>query len=199
MPQAGFRERMVEAAGQRLRCREAGAGRTILGLGSRLTRLHELLAGSCRVVVLDLPPAAAPASAAAALAELGIERCSLLAHGAATRAALAFALQHPEAVEALVLLAPPPFDAADAGELAAHLGEIAAPVLALAGTRDPASPPAAIRVYREAMPNGHFAFVYDAAHELDAERPEAVAALVGDFLERHERFIVNHESGILHP
>jgi hypothetical protein len=54
-------------------------------------------------------------------------------------------------------------------------------------------------VYREKLGNGHFVLVYDAAHEIGADRPEAFTSLVSDFLERHEQFVVNRASGLLHP
>jgi alkanesulfonate monooxygenase SsuD/methylene tetrahydromethanopterin reductase-like flavin-dependent oxidoreductase (luciferase family) len=41
--------------------------------------------------------------------------------------------------------------------------------------------------------------VYDAAHAIDGDRPEAFAAAVADFLERHEKFVVRRDSGLLYP
>ena len=60
-------------------------------------------------------------------------------------------------------------------------------------------PPEMGRVYAEKLPNCHFILVYDAAHEADADRPEAFASLAGDFLRRHEGFLVSTESGKVNP
>jgi hypothetical protein len=34
---------------------------------------------------------------------------------------------------------------------------------------------------------------------IDADRPEAVASVVDDFLERHASFLVRQLSGLIHP
>jgi hypothetical protein len=41
--------------------------------------------------------------------------------------------------------------------------------------------------------------VYDAGHAVDADRPEAFVSVVSDFLQRHEAFLVNRQSGLIHP
>jgi pimeloyl-ACP methyl ester carboxylesterase len=89
----------------------------------------------------------------------------------------------------------PPRDAAFESRLEA----VEAPVLALFGTEDKVTPPAAAHLYREILPNCHLVMVYDAAHAIDADRPEAVASVVDDFLERGERFLVRRKSGLIHP
>ena len=73
------------------------------------------------------------------------------------------------------------------------------PVLALFGTVDRVTPPQAAHLYREILPNCHVVMVYDAAHAIDADRPEALASVTADFLERHERFLVRDTSALLHP
>ena len=80
-----------------------------------------------------------------------------------------------------------------------RLAELDLPVLAVFGTEDRITPPDAARLYREIMPNCHLMMVYDAAHAVDADRPEAVASVVSDFLIRHESFLVREESGLIHP
>lgn len=80
-----------------------------------------------------------------------------------------------------------------------RLGSFERPVLALFGTEDRVVPPTSAHLLREAMPNCHVVLIYDVAHAIDAERPEAVASVVADFLERHERFLVQRKSGQLHP
>ncbi len=77
--------------------------------------------------------------------------------------------------------------------------ELQVPTLVLFGTEDRLTPPELGRHYRELIPNGHFVIVYDAAHAIYDDRPEAFAAIVGEFLEHHEQFVVRHESGLLYP
>jgi pimeloyl-ACP methyl ester carboxylesterase len=81
----------------------------------------------------------------------------------------------------------------------ARLGALDMPVLALFGTADPVTPPAGGHLYRQSLPNCHLVMVYDAAHAIDADRPEATAALVDDFLKRHEQFLVQNRSSVIHP
>jgi pimeloyl-ACP methyl ester carboxylesterase len=71
--------------------------------------------------------------------------------------------------------------------------------LVLFGTEDRLTPPELGRIYRELLPSGHFVIVYDAAHSIYDDRPEAFASLVGDFLEHREEFVVRRESGLLYP
>jgi len=73
------------------------------------------------------------------------------------------------------------------------------PTLVVFGTRDLLIPPELGRVYREKMPHCNFVLLYDAGHETAAERPEAFADLVSDFLQRREAFIVTQRSSMLHP
>jgi pimeloyl-ACP methyl ester carboxylesterase len=72
------------------------------------------------------------------------------------------------------------------------------PVLVIFGTLDAFLPPELARVYRELLPNCNTVFVYDAAHEVDADRPEAFVSLVNDFYDRHEAFLVNTRSSVLY-
>lgn len=89
----------------------------------------------------------------------------------------------------------PPRDAAFEARLAA----LSMPVLVLFGTADPVTPPAGAHLYREALTNCHMVMVYDAAHAIDGDRPEAAASVIDDFLRRHEQFLVNDQSSVIHP
>jgi pimeloyl-ACP methyl ester carboxylesterase len=92
------------------------------------------------------------------------------------------------------LLGPPrdaPFEA--------RLATLPHPVLALFGTADKVTPPEGAHLFREILPNCNIVMVYDAAHAIDADRPEALASIVGDFLARQDRFLVNNRSGLIHP
>jgi hypothetical protein len=42
-------------------------------------------------------------------------------------------------------------------------------------------------------------FVYDAAHAIDIDRPEAVAFMAFEFFERRDLFLVSRESGVTFP
>jgi len=79
------------------------------------------------------------------------------------------------------------------------LERIEVPTLVVFGTRDRVIPPTMGRVYREKMPNCHYVLVYDAGHEVGADRPQAFASLVSDFLVRREAFIVNQRSSLINP
>ncbi len=80
-----------------------------------------------------------------------------------------------------------------------RLSTLEVPTLVVFGTRDRLIPPELGRVYREKMPHCNFVLLYDAGHETAAERPEAFADLVSDFIQRREAFIVQQRSSMLHP
>jgi pimeloyl-ACP methyl ester carboxylesterase len=98
--------------------------------------------------------------------------------------------------EALVRrLIGPPRDAA----LEERLPGLSVPTLVVFGTEDRLTPPEMARFYRQHYGNAHLMLIYDAAHLVDLDRPEAVAEVVGDFLARKERFLVSERSGVIHP
>jgi 4,5:9,10-diseco-3-hydroxy-5,9,17-trioxoandrosta-1(10),2-diene-4-oate hydrolase len=84
-------------------------------------------------------------------------------------------------------------------ETEVQLASLNVPTLVVFGTRDSVISPELGRVYREKMPNCNYVLVFDAGHEVAADRPEAFVSLVGDFLERREAFIVSQTSSLLHP
>jgi pimeloyl-ACP methyl ester carboxylesterase len=92
----------------------------------------------------------------------------------------------------------PPLGDGDA-VLEGRVRELKLPVLALFGTEDRLAPPESADRYRAAMADCNLAFVYDAAHAIDIERPEAVAQWTLDFLERRDLFLVSRESGLTLP
>jgi pimeloyl-ACP methyl ester carboxylesterase len=73
------------------------------------------------------------------------------------------------------------------------------PALVLFGTLDSVMPPEMGRFYKELMPASHLVFVYDAGHEIAAERPEAFDEVTRDFLERHEAFVINRTETVKFP
>ncbi len=89
----------------------------------------------------------------------------------------------------------PPRDAA----LEEKLPGLSVPTLVVFGTEDRLTPPEMARFYRQHYGNAHLMLIYDAAHLVDLDRPEAVTEVVGDFLERKEGFLVSQQSGVIHP
>jgi pimeloyl-ACP methyl ester carboxylesterase len=85
----------------------------------------------------------------------------------------------------------PPFEA--------QLAKLSRPVLALFGTADKVTPPEGAHLFKGILSNCHLMMVYDAAHAIDADRPEALAFVVGDFLARKEHFLVRNTSGLIYP
>lgn len=84
-------------------------------------------------------------------------------------------------------------------ELESQLRDLQVPTLVLFGTEDRTIPSEMGRHYPELLPKCHLVLVYDAGHAIDAERPEAFASVVGDFLERHEQFVVTRTSSVINP
>lgn len=80
-----------------------------------------------------------------------------------------------------------------------RLGEIPCATLVLFGSEDKMVASEAARRYRAHIPNSHIAFVYDAGHLIEAERPEALVNAVSDFVELRETFIVGRQTGLINP
>ena len=117
------------------------------------------------------------------------EPVGLIADAAAANAALRLATSRPELVRALALIAP-----AVPEKVA---GEFKTPVMALFGTRD--APAQIGRKMREAISGCHVIFVYDTDRDMVNQRPEAVAAILREFLIAGDRFLVTSKSGKLYP
>jgi pimeloyl-ACP methyl ester carboxylesterase len=206
---AGFAEGHVEAEARRIRYLEAGRGAALVHLsgpgGLRLTPAHDLLARHFRVVLLDVPQldrSAEPVSTtlATAIRRMGAVTFNLLGTSSGSTAALALALEEPQRVSALVLESPTVLRAeASNGEVEPRLGALAMPTLVLLGTADAEVPAAMGRVYKERIASCHLVLVYAAGHAISADRPEAFAEVVVDFLERREAFVISRERTVIHP
>ena len=83
--------------------------------------------------------------------------------------------------------------------LESRMADLQVPVLVLFGTMDRMIPPEMGRMYCDKLPNCHLVLVYDAGHAVDADRPEAFVSVVGDFIQRHEGFVVTRQSGLINP
>jgi pimeloyl-ACP methyl ester carboxylesterase len=84
-------------------------------------------------------------------------------------------------------------------ELETAMRRLDTPTLVLFGTLDRMIPPEMGRHYKELLPNGHLVLVYDAGHAIGAERPEAFAEVVTDFLDRREAFLISRAETVIHP
>jgi pimeloyl-ACP methyl ester carboxylesterase len=80
-----------------------------------------------------------------------------------------------------------------------RMRDINTPTLVLFGTEDRLCSSDAGHHYLELMPNASLVLVYDAAHAISGDRPEAFAEVVGDFLERHEAFVISRRDTQLFP
>lgn len=262
---AVFTEGYIEADNFRIRYCEAGQGEPLVCLhgagGLRLSPAHALLAEQYRVIVLEAPGfghsptnersqsmAELACTMAQATTNLGLAHFNLMGNSFGGSLALWLAVQQPELVLALVLVAPaamrpegsvpprhlsheeriarlyahperqasaPPADPAIMARqqalvqrligpardavLESHMADLHIPVLVLFGTEDRMIPSEMGRLYCEKLPNCHLILVYDAGHAIDADRPEAFVSVVGDFLQRHDAFLVNRHSGLIHP
>jgi pimeloyl-ACP methyl ester carboxylesterase len=185
---------------------------------------------------------------AQAVTNLGIERFNLMGNSFGGKLALWMAVQQPQRIQALVLVAPaairpeegvplsalspeerlaklyahperqapiPPSDPTIIAKqqalvrrligpardevLESRMPGLHVPVLVLFGTADRMIPPEMGRLYGEKLPNCHLILVYDAGHAVDADRPEAFVSVVSDFLQHHEAFLVNRQSGLINP
>jgi pimeloyl-ACP methyl ester carboxylesterase len=83
--------------------------------------------------------------------------------------------------------------------LEALLPGLATPTLVLFGTLDRVIPSTMGRHYKALLPNCNLVLVYDAGHAIGSDRPQAFAEVVGDFLERHEAFIVSRSDTLINP
>ena len=240
----GFVEDHIEADGFRIRIVEKGSGEPLVffhtARGIRLTPAHARLAETRRVIAIEAPgfgrspvnertrdlPELAGTMMAAAEA-LGLRGFDLMGHSFGAKLALWAAIESPDAIRALVLVAPsamrpetwnlPPVQEGVEPEigrkqailfgrligppvdqaLESRMGEIACPALALFGTRDELIPTTFARRYRQLMPRANVMFVYDAGHSITEDRPEATASLIEDFLTEPGGFLVNRQSGAL--
>ncbi|MCW8379692.1 alpha/beta fold hydrolase [Streptomyces justiciae] len=84
-------------------------------------------------------------------------------------------------------------------ELVRRLSECPVRTLVVFGTVDGITPSHNGRTFRRAMPNCGYTLIYDAAHDIQADRPEAFADLVGDFLTRAWSFLLPEQSTLINP
>jgi len=192
-----------------IRSVDAGAGKPVLVLQANVKNsLVDQLVRHFRVITCA--PGAArrePADVAKAAAEtgerLGLTRYCLIGEAELAAAAIAHAIDFAERVEALILVAPAPSLTAS-GETSAGAGadlrleDIQTPTLVLFGTRDEMGCKAG-RSYARRIASCFYTLVYDSGPDIAGDRPQALYAVVRDFLEHRERFVLGQESSALNP
>lgn len=94
-----------------------------------------------------------------------------------------------------LLASTPEFDE----QLAARLPECAVRSLVVFGDEDGVIPPSNGRSFRQLMPNCSYVLVHQAAHDVQADRAEAFADLVGEFLDRGWNFLLPEQPTLLNP
>lgn len=153
-------------------------------------------AGRLRALVLEAPAAIRPegVEAPSGTPEEMVRR--LYGHPERLKQLPQFDPEVQKKTRPLVMrLMAPPRDA----ELEARMRALEVPTLVLFGTLDRVIPNTMGRIYKELLPSCQFSLVYDAGHVIAAERPEAFAEIVGDFLDRHEAFAISRTETVLHP
>lgn len=78
-----------------------------------------------------------------------------------------------------------------------RLADVIAPVLAVAGAHDSATPPELLREIAEGVPNGRLVVLDDAAHLAPAEQPHRVAQLIHDHVQAAQRLSDRYDQGML--
>ena len=102
--------------------------------------------------------------------------------------ALWLALERPDLVDHLVLQGPAGLQSVD---LVEDLARIKATTLILHGTEDRVVLKESMQLLKSRLPRAFLVYVWDAAHNIEADQPERMLRLVQSFLERSDAFMVN--------
>jgi pimeloyl-ACP methyl ester carboxylesterase len=84
-------------------------------------------------------------------------------------------------------------------ELADRLPEITVRTLVLFGDRDGIIPATNGATWRRLLPNCSLIIVHSAAHDIQCDRAEAFADVVGDWLARGWHFLLPEDSTLINP
>jgi pimeloyl-ACP methyl ester carboxylesterase len=79
-----------------------------------------------------------------------------------------------------------------------RLRTLPVPTLVMFGTEDGVMTQGQGRLYKQILPECIFTIVYDAAHDIKGDRPEAFAEVVETFLSPGS-FLINHQTSVLNP
>jgi hypothetical protein len=178
---------------------DTGRGRAVFLLqASAKGPLADRLAEDFRVFALELRDcdrqSVTPAIRLKA-GQLAISKYSLIADSDLTALAIEHAIGAGDSVESLILVAPK--DASSGTGL--PLEQVNVPTLVLVGTRESPLGSEAGRVYARRIPKCFYTLVYDAGQDMQVDRPQALYAVVRDFLEHREKFVIRHESSVINP
>jgi len=157
-------------------------------LGDRLSRDFRIIAVEVRTAH-DL---------AGALKQHNISNFSLVADSLSASAAMAFALESGDSLETLTLIAPQAISTNGAAK-DLPLEEIKPPTLVLFGTRDEVAAQESGRIFARRIPRCFYTLVYDAGRDIVADRPDALYAVVRDFLLYADKFVFPHEDSAINP
>ena len=196
------RTQAIAVDGSDLHYSERGSGSAVFFLQTALkSHLADRLAEGFRVITFDAPASHDRQSVLRALAraaeQLGLAKYCLMAESHLAQVAIAHAIGSGDSVEALILIAPLQGSNGASTDLA--LEEINAPTLVLFGTRDQIVAPETGRVYARRIPRCFYTLVYDSGHNIEADCPHALYAVVRDFLEHGEKFVIPHEGSAINP
>jgi hypothetical protein len=171
----------------------AGNGAPVVWLhaGERTPAVASLLAQHFRVLVFTTAHTTTiqENAVANAIGPHASEPVGLIADATSAHSALRLAAARPDLVRALVLIAPAVPDKLPS--------ELKTPVMALFGTRD--APAHIARSMRDVISGCHVIFVYDTDQDMANQRPEAVAAILHEFLHAGDRFLVTSKSSKIYP
>jgi pimeloyl-ACP methyl ester carboxylesterase len=179
---------------------EAGSGTSVVSIGDdiqpHLYKSDVILAEQRRLTSFGTCAAMDNCEPAAkrvinALEKLGLDHFDLIGHGAGAMVALNIARLAP-GVTSLVLIGP-------RGESDQSFDDVKCPALTLVGTNDENASLDAGRSITMRPASSHLMYVYDAGSTVGDDRPEIVAYIIRDFMERHNEFLVTRESGKSFP
>jgi pimeloyl-ACP methyl ester carboxylesterase len=196
-------QQVVSVNRTEFRYTDNGSGDAVLLLQPVLNRaLADHLAVNHRVIGIEVrDPGKGPQISelvGAVLEQLRISKYGLIAESELASAAIAHTIKSGGSVEALVLIAPPS-DASNGASADLPLEQINAPTLVLFGTRDEIVAPETGRIYAARIPKCFYTLVYDSGHDIANDRPQALHAVVRDFLAHREKFVFPHESSVINP
>jgi pimeloyl-ACP methyl ester carboxylesterase len=85
------------------------------------------------------------------------------------------------------------------GDVAQLLPELGCATLVVFGQEDRLVSRDAGGTWKAQVPNCNVCYVYDAGHAVGMDRPDALANVVLDFVERRETFIVENRTSLINP
>jgi pimeloyl-ACP methyl ester carboxylesterase len=195
-------EQVISVGGNDLRYTDTGLGNAVLLLQQVPNRsIADQLAVNFRVIDVELRDGKVSQVAqvlSALPAHLRVSKYSVIAESDLASAAVAHAIESGDSVEALVLIAPKS-GVSNGASADLTLEEVKAPTLVLYGTRDLVVTPETGRIFARRIKKCFYTLVYDAGHDIATDRPQALCAVVSDFLEHREKFVVRHESSVINP